>query len=746
MNKKPLLFLGLAFAAIVLLAAGCTTTTPGGRQAGSHQSEVVVRPSRAEIENRILQELEDLGENELAAIERGQTQPATSDFPITINERVEYFIDYYQTKMPARFTRYLNRSGRYYTMMRDILKEYGLPQDLFYIALIESGFTNSATSHAGAGGPWQFMPATARRFGLRVDNWVDERRDPVKATHAAAQYLKFLYGEFGSWYLAAAAYNAGENKIRKALSMYGVNDFWSISQSDQSYLAEETKQYVPRMIAAAIIAKEPAKYGFTEVAYEPPFAYDEMTIHPTTSLAAIAKAADISTSDLADLNPELKRAASPPGGMYTLRIPDGSYAKMTQSYASLTPAQRTASVSAPAASTYQVRRGDTLASVARRYNCSVAQLCSANPRINRNTSLRAGQVLNLPDGAARGDVQVASSGRGADASYKVRRGDTLAAIARNYNCTTSQLYALNPSLNNKPNVRVGQSLRVPGASPAASPALARGESRSAAASQVATTKYTVRGGDTLVAIAQRHNCAISQLYALNPSLDDKPNIREGQTLKVPENVIPPAVLASAQGRSAAASAGGREGSAVASYTVRRGDTLSAIAQRYDCDASQLYALNPSLNNKPNVRAGQSLRVPGGGSVASSAAAGNTGSRPVLIGGNTRTITHKVQSGDTIHSLARNYNMSAQEVSRQLGREGLYAGEKLTLSVPASQAEARASQPSRAASAEASKYYVVQSGDTLWGLSSRFNVSVNDIKRINNLRNNNLSVGTKLQLK
>jgi membrane-bound lytic murein transglycosylase D len=472
---------------------------------------------------------------------------------------------------------------------------------LFYIALIESGFSNSATSNAGAAGPWQFMPATARRFGLRVDNWVDERRDPIKATHAAAQYLQFLYGEFGSWYLAAAGYNAGENKIRKALTIYNVSDFWSISQSDQDYLAEETKQYVPRMIAAAIIAKEPAAYGFTEVQYEEPYAFEEMSIHPATSLAAIAKAADINPALLLDLNPELKRAASPPGAMYNLKIPSGSYAAMTQAYAGLTPQERMVKlpVEATAGSAYKVVSGDTLGAIARRHRCTLAQLLAVNPKLNRGNTLRIGQLINIP-------------------------GKASPASARN-------------------------------SSPAAG--------------------HTATG-----------------------------------------------------------------------YTVRSGDTLGGIALSHHCTTAQIYALNPGLSNKPAIRAGQILQLPGGGGQTTVSVKPG---KPALTGSNTRTAVHVVQAGETINSLARTYNIAADDLIRQLGRQTLYAGEKLSLQAPVTRVEARlqTGAASRAASQEAvSKYYVVQKGDTLWSVSSRFKVSVSDIKRINNLRNDNLPVGVKLQLR
>ncbi|MDR1396191.1 MAG: LysM peptidoglycan-binding domain-containing protein, partial [Desulfarculales bacterium] len=510
---------------VLLLAAGCVTESGPEARPYSAGARADGNLSRAEIEARILQELDDLGENDLSRLERQGQGAVSGDFPITVNERVEFFIEYYQTKMPARFTRYLNRSGRYYTVMRNIIQEYGLPSDLFYIALIESGFTNTAASHAGAVGPWQFMPATARRFGLRVDNWVDERRDPIKATHAAAQYLKFLYGEFGSWYLAAAAYNAGENKVRKALTLYQARDFWNISQSDQDFLAEETKQYVPRMIAAAIIAKEPEKYGFDEVEYEAPLQYEEMNIHPTVSLAAVAKAAGIPSSVLLDLNPELKLAATPPGSMYSLKIPPGSLAQMTQAYAGLTPEQRTARISDRAAASYRVRNGDTLSTVAQRHHTTVAQIYALNPSLNNRPNLRIGQTLNLPGAAAPTQPSVAAR---AASTYKVKSGDTLGVIAQRNHTTVAQIYALNPSLNNRPNLRVGQTLNLPGA---AAPA------QTSVAARAAST-YKVESGDTLGGVAQRNHTTVAQIYALNPSLNNRPNLRVGQTLNLPGAAAP----------------------------------------------------------------------------------------------------------------------------------------------------------------------------------------------------------------
>ena len=374
-----------------LFLAGCATS--GNQAQGPEQQSASaakgVRPSKAEVQSRVVKELELFGEKDL-----GEEGTPSYDFPITVNKEVEYFIDYFQTKIPKRFGLYLSRSTRYETLMRGILREYNLPEDLIYVALIESGFSCQAYSKAAAVGPWQFIKASGVRFGLKIDNWVDERQDPIKSTHAAAKYLRELYNEFGSWYLAAAAYNAGENKIRKALSHYQASDYWSISNQQRSYLANETKEYVPRVIAAALIAKEPAKYGFAEVRYEPPMAFEETMVHPGVSLNNVAKAANVSASELAALNPELRHAATPPAGaMYSLRIPVGTRHTFETAYAQMTPSERAFHMP-PSVITAQ--RGDTLASIAHAYNLPLNQLALLNPKVSGKKGLRAGQKIFLP--------------------------------------------------------------------------------------------------------------------------------------------------------------------------------------------------------------------------------------------------------------------------------------------------------------------------------------------------------------
>ena len=216
--------------------------------------------------------------------------------PLVMNDRVQDWINYFQGPSHERFERYLMRSGKYIPMIKRILRQYGLPEDLVYLAMIESGFNPHAYSRARATGTWQFIYRTGVRYGLRADNWIDERRDPEKSTIAAAKYLKDLYDQFNDWYLAAAGYNAGEGKIHRAIRKYRTEDFWEMSR--QRYLRRETKDYVPKMIAAALISKNPGRYGFSHVKYEEPIPFEEVPIETPIDLRVAAQCAGVTYEEM----------------------------------------------------------------------------------------------------------------------------------------------------------------------------------------------------------------------------------------------------------------------------------------------------------------------------------------------------------------------------------------------------------------------------------------------------------------
>lgn len=242
------------------------------------------------------------------------------DLPVILNGPVQSYLRAFANGGKATFEIHLARSGRYLAMMRRIFRERGLPQDLVYLALIESGFNPFAVSPAAAVGPWQFIEGTARRYGLKVNDWVDERRDPEKATRAAAAYLRDLFLQFGCWYLAAAGYNAGEHRVEGALNRHEADNFWGLAQ--KGLLPRETCQYVPQFIAAALIARNPQKYGFDDIDYQRPLSYDVVKVPGGADLRGLARTLDMDYRDLRELNPELKRDRTPrePEG-YLLKVP-----------------------------------------------------------------------------------------------------------------------------------------------------------------------------------------------------------------------------------------------------------------------------------------------------------------------------------------------------------------------------------------------------------------------------------------
>ncbi|HSR09793.1 MAG TPA: transglycosylase SLT domain-containing protein, partial [Thermodesulfobacteriota bacterium] len=304
-----------------------------------------------------------------------------------LNDQVKSFIGFFQNKADGFFTNSLGRAQAYEPMMKKILREKNLPEELFYLALIESGFNPHAISKAKACGIWQFMGNTAKRFGLKVDKWVDERRDPEKSTYAAAEYLKNLYNIFNCWFLAAAGYNAGEGKILRAMAKAKSQDFLEVSSQRQ--IRKETKEYVPMMLAAITIAQDPPKYGFMTASTAAPFAYDTVPVPPATRFDKIARAAECEISEIRFLNPSLIRDKTPPGkASFEVRVPLGKKDVFEKNFLRLPP-------DPPEVGKHRVRRGETLASIAKTYQVSLAELCEVN-KVSPKSRVKPGAALRIP--------------------------------------------------------------------------------------------------------------------------------------------------------------------------------------------------------------------------------------------------------------------------------------------------------------------------------------------------------------
>ena len=310
--------------------------------------------------------------------------------------RVRQFISQYSISQKNYFETLLARSGRYMPIIAKVLSEEGLPEELAYLALLESEFQVDTTSSAGAVGLWQFVPSTARQYGLRIDDWIDERRDPVKSTKAAAAYLKDLHRYYGRWYLVTAAYNAGPAIIDKALQTSRASDFWGIKEKAQ--LSQETRNFVPKFVAIALIATNPKKYGFNHLRYDEPLEFDEVEAEGLLKFNAAAEMAEADATLIKELNPALLRNVTPPRG-YRLRVPVGKglvFAKAGEY-------QRSKEIEPVRVVTHEVKRGDTLASIAARYGQAVSALMELNGLTSAR--LQIGQKLRVILDGIRGTLR-----------------------------------------------------------------------------------------------------------------------------------------------------------------------------------------------------------------------------------------------------------------------------------------------------------------------------------------------------
>lgn len=368
------------------------------------------------------------------------------DLKRTYNERVQYWIDYLSGRNRHRTRRWLEREGRYGDLIRSRLRDRGMPEDLIYLGMIESGLSAKAYSRAHASGMWQFISETGRRYGLAVSSYVDERRDPVRATEAALDYLSDLYDQFGSWYLAAAAYNSGENRVDRILRQRAGGRrgddalFWVIDD----YLPRETRDYVPLMLAAAHIGKNPGKYGFHEVALQPPLEYEEIDVPGGITLGSIAKASGVGSEEIEGLNPHLVRGITPPGNDWTIRVPAGVGSRLAGHLEGL------AAKGGLATTEHRLRRGETLSHVARRYGVDLEALRAANGDPNPRR-LQVGRRILVP---VAGAVERSEP---TWRTYRVRRGDSLWEIARRHHVTVAQLRRWN-GIGNR--IYPGQRIRI----------------------------------------------------------------------------------------------------------------------------------------------------------------------------------------------------------------------------------------------------------------------------------------------
>lgn len=481
--------------------------------------------------------------------------------PTEVNALVEKWIGYFQGKGRRHMERYLARSTRYEKLMKKVLRDNGLPEDIFYIALIESGFSSQATSHAAAVGYWQFIRGTGKRYGLEISRFVDERRDPVLATQAAAEYFKGLYSVFGSWYLSMASYNVGENRVKKEVVKNTTRDFWELAK--KSRLPKETINYVPKFIAAKLIAKDPEKYGFDGIDYLPPVEFDSIRVTQATNLRLMAEKLNYNYEDFKAINPKFKGEVAPlkPDSTLDLRIPPGM--KEAALIAAKESAVDKVEYVADRGDTdfYKVRRGDSLHTIAKKYRTTVAYLRDLND-MTKKSRLKVGSRLMVPDRtpakeknkktakATSQEAAVAATQapasintpqqeltltEGATRFYIVQNGDSLFSIAQRYNTTVAELKKIN-NIRRGRMLKVGLKLKLP---TDAANLDDKGDNHKSTQNSTKRLKkwkvHVVKRGDTLVNIADRYNVSMKMIKNKN-NLKSSGKVLLGQRLLIPQAI------------------------------------------------------------------------------------------------------------------------------------------------------------------------------------------------------------------
>lgn len=541
--NRAITLLGLS-----LLLAGC---------ASMKTNEQTARPAEGSVQ--IVQD-EDSSRQVVRNIQQPYVSPL-GKVPLDDNKMVDTWLRYFQGKGRRHMEIYLERSSRYIPMMKNVLRENGLPEELVYVALIESGFSPRAHSRANAVGYWQFIRSTGRLYGLKVDSFIDERRDPVLSTRAAAEYFKALYNLFGSWHLALAAYNSGENRIKNAVMKRFTRDFWALAKGRA--LPKETKQYVPKFIAAAMIAEAPEQYGFTNIAYDAALEYETIAVANPLSMSRMASAMGIEEEQLRLLNPKFRGDYIPlyRGNEIVLRVPVGM-TKQANLAAASSQATETPKISNSDFIFYRVRSGDSLSTIARKHRTSVATLRRIN-NMGPRSFLRAGHKILVPD---RGDYYYEkgtpdfqyAGAETAQASaqvmvneknvsfHVVRRGESLSHIAKRYGTSIDELRRLN-NLNSRSILHVGQRIRVKEDEKAQhQPAKAlpvkvakkikRGPHQVGKVLAVSKKTHVVRRGETLSTIAQKYQISMGKLVKAN-SLKSRGTLLAGRALVIPDQNI-----------------------------------------------------------------------------------------------------------------------------------------------------------------------------------------------------------------
>lgn len=662
-------------------------------------------PYAIEEKFRLLDSLTGFARDTIYTADVGM-QEVTYDMPIILNDRVKKWIIYFQTSARKNMEIWLARSSMYIPIMEGILEEEGVPHDLVYLPIIESGFSARAYSSVAAIGFWQFMSYTAKDWGLKINWWYDERRDFEKSTRAAAKYLKYLHETTNDWRHALTAYNGGLRNVNimKTNRHNKGKDYW-----DWRIRNSQMRNFVPKYMAAAIIAKQPERYGF-DIQFSEPLEWDVITIDRAIYLKDVAKSTGVSVEKIKELNPAILRDYTPPDmKQFRLRIPKGRSQQFFASYADMKSPKETSWVR------HRIRRGETVSTIANKYRVSQSAIIQAN-NLRRPYRIYVGHTLMIPVPLDRssGYAQHSESYELTGDSYIVRPGDNLSDIARGFGTTAEKLASYN-GLRSKNRIYVGQKLKVPGYS---------GGSGSYSEGEYFT--YSVRKGDNLTEIARKYGASVNAICRMN-GISTRTTLLIGQKLRIPgsNNV---------KERYASSAPSTYEGEYFL-HTVNRGQNLSYIAKKYGTNVSAICAIN-GISSRSVLHPGQTLRIPG--NKPSEAFSQHSTAAESKGGTGTEYVIHRVRRGQNLTYISNHYRANIDAICRLNGisrNSILHVGQELKIPFVGS------------GNIGDYVYYIVRNGDTLWEIAQTFGTSTSEIINLNNHINpRKLRVGDKLKIR
>lgn len=627
------------------------------------------------IRNMIEKELENVPETVdpvIIPLETKETAQAGSD---AIEQSKEYTIpmpdNQYVQKSIETFTKHtwskkwinqcLTRMPKWFPMIKRIIEEENMPPELAYLSVVESGLNPTVVSRAKAVGLWQFMSSTGKMYNLNSEPsiWVDERRNPEKATRAAMRHLRDLYYRFGDWHLAMAAYNCGEGCVSRRVKRSNKDnpDFWDV----RKMLPKETRWYVPKFIAITRILEDPEKYGFSLDTLQllEEYEYETITLTEPVNLKALAKCVNIELEDIQELNTELTRLSTPPNlESYELRIPVGTKQMFVTNFAALTSEEKRPWV------IHNVKRRETLSSISRKYGTDVEDLVSLNKLTSVKSKLRRGQDLIIPIDAEEYAKMNSVSGSGSyagingDLVHTVRRGESLGSISRKYGIRIAEIRNLNNIPYSSDRIHIGQRLLI------AKQVEKKEKPKIAMLERPKIVKHKVKSGETLAKIADMYDVSVSSIKTLNRLKGTK--IINGQALKIQTmyDKKPPSIAVK----------NSTPKSDAVTHKVRRGETIGTIAARYGVTEKQLRAWNSGKIRGNTIYTGSRLKIYDSGNSKGSYSADN---RTVK----TSAKYYNIRRGDTLHKIAKKFGVSVNSImakNKSLSEKRLQVGRKIRI--------------------------------------------------------------------